>query len=71
MGLYFHDRESALYYSLCLQSKDESAKKEDNDDETEDDLFNVFGVKEKKNDSQIKQMISFKQNYQKSTIYQG
>lgn len=51
MGLYFHDRESALNYSLCLQSKDESAKKEDNDDETEDDLFNVFGVKEKKNDS--------------------
>ena len=47
MGLYFHDRESAINYADSLKSKNKTIDKEIDDTEDEDDIFNVFGVKEK------------------------
>ena len=44
-GLYFHDRESAENYAVCIEGKQEDEVTEEPEDD--DDIFNVFGIKEK------------------------
>lgn len=46
MGLYFHDRESAENYAECIDKKPE-APVNNEPEENEDYIFNVFGIKEK------------------------
>ena len=43
-GIYFHDRESAENYAVCIENKPETEALEESEDE--DDIFNVFGIKE-------------------------
>ncbi len=57
MGLYFHDKESAENYYNMIHKKNKNKdeeKAESSEKSSEEDLFNVFGIKEKKKEPEKK-----------------
>ncbi len=53
MGLYFHDKESARNYAESISSPN-SSEEENTGKDNDEDIFNVFGVKETKTESEKK-----------------